>query len=618
MRRRLGMSLLLLAPLATAGAQQPFRQYLEAFEVRFGGRQPVIQYTLRVNATDLTGWDVEIRIRNAPDTLRLAMAAHPEYDDQYRRFVTGFTAESGGNAATVTRPDSAIWQLVVRGGEVVVKYRIALPPPGPESVRRGAWRPFLTATGGLTGGPHAFMYLLGSELAPAHVILDLPRGWDIATGLVPTTDPRTFFAPSADVLMESPIFAGRFKSWRFSVDGVPHRVVYWPLPNAAPFDTTAFVAAVEGVTRQALALFGRAPYRDYTFIFQDGAFGGLEHLNSVTLGAPSADLAQSPLALLPETAHEYVHTWNLMRIRPVEYRMVDYRTQPPVAGLWFSEGLTLFYADLLARRAGIRLSDSTRTAHLERLISRYLANPGNARFSAESVSRVAYNAPPGSLGNFTASSHLQGEILGNVLDLAIRSATGGDRSMDDVMRLMMERATDRGFTGRDVERAVEDVCSCDVSPLFENHVRRGGRQVDFDRYLAGIGLRAQVDSAPAVFSGQPERDLRIFGWEPPGEGGVRLIITHPGSVWSRAGLTTGDRLVSVNGTAVATWPAFRSYLQRLQMGDSIRIEVRRQAGPFQTTITVSGFQRPTARLEELPNATERQRALRAAWLSGEP
>jgi predicted metalloprotease with PDZ domain len=611
MRRRLALSLALLAPVSTAPAQQPFRHYTEA---------PVIHYTLRVNPADLSGWDVEIRFRNVPDTFRLAMAAHPEYDDQYRRYVTSFSAESEGRAAAVARPDSAVWQVVARGGEAVVRYRIALPPPppGPPSGRRAAWRPFLTPTGGLTGGPHAFMYLLGAELAPAHVALDLPGAWEIATGLIPTADPHTFFAPSADVLMDSPILVGRFRSWRFSVDGVPHRVVYWPLPNATLFDTTALVGAIESLARQAVALFGRAPYREYTFLFQDGAYGGLEHLNSVTLGAPSANLAESLQDVLQETAHEFLHTWNLMRIRPAEYRGVDYRTQPPVAGLWFSEGLTLFYADLLLRRSGIRLPDSTRIAHLERLIARYLANPGNARFSAESVSRVAYNAPPGALGNYSASTHLQGEVIGAMLDLTIRSASGGRRSMDDVMRLMLERATDRGFTGRDVERAVEDVCMCDVTPLFESHVRRGGRELEFDRYLASVGLRAQVSSVPAVFNGQAERDLRIFGWEPPGEGGVRLIISHPGSIWSAAGLASGDRLVSVNGTAIATWPDFRSFLQRLQMGDTIRIEVRQPAGPFRTTVAVTGFERPVVRIEELPGATERQRELRTQWLRGEP
>jgi predicted metalloprotease with PDZ domain len=238
--------------------------------------------------------------------------------------------------------------------------------------------PVLTAHGGLLGGPHTFLYVLGAELAPAHVVVDLPGGWHVATGLVPTADPRTFFAPSADILVDSPILVGRFRSWRFAVDGVPHRVVYWPLPDAAPFDTTAFVTGIERLVGQAVSLFGRAPYREYTFAFEDGAYGGLEHLNSVTLGARSADLGQDPHAVLAETAHEFVHTWNLMRIRPAEYRAVDYRTQPPTAGLWFSEGLTMFYADVLLRRAGLPVADSTRVAHLGGSCALH-ASPGNAR-----------------------------------------------------------------------------------------------------------------------------------------------------------------------------------------------------------------------------------------------
>jgi len=596
MNRHVALAFAVLATLASAGA-----------------RQPVIHYTLRVDSADLTAWDVEIRLRNVPDTFRLAMAAHPEYDDRYWRYVTGLRVEGSGAPASITRADSAVWRVTAPGGSVVVRYRIALPPPAP--LPRAAWRPFLTPTGGLMGGPHAFMYVIGAELAPAHVTLDLPAGWDIATGLVATADRRTWYASNADELMESPVLAGRLRQWHFTVDGVPHRIAYWPLPDATPFDTIAFTSGIEAMVRQAVALFDRAPYREYTFLFQDAAYGGLEHPTSVTLGAPSADLARDPRAGLPETAHEFVHTWNLMTIRPAEYRGVDYRTQPPVAGLWFSEGLTMFYADLLLRRAGQPLTDSTRLAHWERLIARYLASPGNARFSAEAVSRVAYNAAPGSLGDYSASTHLQGELIGAMLDLVVRDATRGSRSMDDVMRLLFARGADRGFEGRDIERAVETVCGCDVTPLFDAYVRGAG-PIDFNRYLALIGLTTRVGSAPAVWNGQPERDLRIFGWEPPGEGGVRLIITDPGSIWGRAGLHSGDRLASVDGAQIATWPDLRGRLQRLRIGDTIRIEVRRPTGPFQARVTVSGFERPTVRVEPLPNATAGQRALGAQWLKG--
>ena len=81
-------------------------------------------------------------------------------------------------------------------------------------------------------------------------------------------------AANAATLMDSPILVGHLRQWRFVEGGVPHRVVYWPLPNATPFDTTAFVSGIQRLVRQALALFGRAPYREYTFLFEDGAFSG--------------------------------------------------------------------------------------------------------------------------------------------------------------------------------------------------------------------------------------------------------------------------------------------------------------------------------------------------------
>src|SRR3989442_15397494 len=216
--------------------------------------KPSIQYTLRVDSTDLSGWTVEIRLRTVSDTIRLAMAAHPEYDDRYWRYVRDVGVEPNG---TVTRLNSAVWQVIASRGPVTVRYRIALPPaePGP----RASWRPFLTPTGGLIGGPHAFMCLRGGQRMPVGVTLDLPAGWHVATGLGATTDRHLFFASNAESLVDSPILVGRLRQWRFVEGGVTHRVVYWPLPSATPFDTVAFVSGIQSMVHQAVALFGRTP-----------------------------------------------------------------------------------------------------------------------------------------------------------------------------------------------------------------------------------------------------------------------------------------------------------------------------------------------------------------------
>jgi predicted metalloprotease with PDZ domain len=561
-----------------------------------------IDYTLRVDSADLSGYTVEMRIHNAPATFTIAAAAHPEYDDKYWRYIENLRVSNG----EATRADSVLWRVKTTSrGDVVITYRLQLPPsPAP----RAAWRAFLTPSGGLVGGPHSFLYVVGEERAPARVHLQLPRGWSATSGM------DSLKAPNMHVLMDSPILVGRYAERRFDIRGVPHYVAYLGMPGGAQFDTTAFVGAIERFSKQVVGFWGSMPYRKYVFMFEDSAFGGgLEHINSFTLGGPSGELARNPQSSMREIGHEFFHTWNLMLVKPIEYRDVDYRTQPPVSALWFSEGLTIYYSDMFTRRAGVALEDTTPKLHLERLIARYFFSPGNARISAEQASRAAYNSTPDALGDYDASTHLQGELIGMVLDLLIRDATGGARSMDDVMRLMQQRFSKRGFTSSDVERAVTDVCKCNVKQVFDQYVRNGN-PIDFDRYLGLMGWRATVTWEPAIGrDGQPAADNRVTGWERNGE--LRARVWIPDGAWARAGIHSGDRIVSLNGTPVTTWPQMRAIVGRARIGDTLRVVIARPTGNVETTVNVTGYNRPVVRIEELPAASERQRELRAGWLS---
>ena len=206
-----------------ATAQNPLRHWTEAIDSRFAMSQPAIAYVLHVDSADLSGFGVSMTVRGQRDTTLLAMVAHPEYDDKYWRFVRNVRVEDTRGGASISRVDSALWRVVAPGGSFVVRYRLQWPA---ETGReRAAWKPFLAPTGGLVGGTHSFMYVVGETLAPSYVTLELPASWSIATALTPTSDARTFSAPSTLVLVESPMLVGRLRDWRFTVDAVTHRVV---------------------------------------------------------------------------------------------------------------------------------------------------------------------------------------------------------------------------------------------------------------------------------------------------------------------------------------------------------------------------------------------------------
>jgi predicted metalloprotease with PDZ domain len=262
----------------------------------------------------------------------------------------------------------------------------------------------------------------------------------------------------------------------------------------------------------------------------------------------------------------------------------------------------------------------TRAAHLETLIARYLSSPGNARLSAERVSEAAYGAGPDALGDYTASTHLQGELIGAMLDLEIRHATAGRRSMDDVMRLMLERYSgDVGFTGRDVQRVVETVCGCNVSAMFETSVRAAG-PIRFDDYLRYVGLRAEVTWRTALGAdGHPVPDLRAYPYDPEDHtGGPRLALSDPASAWGRAGLHTGDRIRALNGQLIDSRESVRQAFTHLRSGDTVRVDIERGGVRRTATVIMAPFDRPFVTISEIQGATEAQRALRKRWESGEP
>jgi predicted metalloprotease with PDZ domain len=206
-----------------------------------------------------------------------------------------------------------------------------------------------------------------------------------------------------------------------------------------------------------------------------------------------------------------------------------------------------------------------------------------------------------------------------MLDLIVRDRSNDTRSIDDVMRAMMDRYSGRtGFTGADIERTVADVCRCSVRAFFDAHVR-GTTPIDFDRYLRLIGLRARVTSSPRRNDdGQPAADLRLRAWMPPGDSALRLILLGPNSVWGRAGLHTGDQLSSVNGRPVSSYSDFRAIIFALHIGDTVQLETKGRSGPRRVTVVVPGYDEPVVRIEEHADATERQRAMRARWLAGTP
>lgn len=578
---------------------------------------PIVSYSVAPVPAD-SSIQVAMQIGRAPRSVRLAMAVHPEYDDRFWRYITDWHADGVDRRALLAEDRDNEWRVITHAGYSNVSYRIQLPHENP--VYHPVWHTFIRADGGSINSVDTFLYL--ADFPRAQVDIDFggaqPVVWD-NPGRYPISVVNGYASQHlhTDIatLLDSPLLYGStLRFWHFEVGGVPHTIAYWPLPNATPFDTTQFVDAIRKVVTEAIAVFGKPPYTHYNFLLEDGAYGALEHANSVTIGMPSADLAKDPRGYLPELAHEFFHTWNLVRLYPEGRGTLSDRPPAHTTGLWLSEGVTMYYAEALTRRAGFPERGLSRSALLAEELESYYDSPGNFRVSPELASARAVDTT-GINGDYEPNYYVQGRLIGTALDLLIRDSTHDRKGLDDLMRTMYSRfALKRGFTGNDVERAASETCACNVHDFFEDHVRNA-RALDFNPFLASLGYRVIVDTTPAVDSaGARLPDTRMWAYPPRSGGRMRVMIQNPASVWGRAGLHTGMELIAFNGAAIDSFPDFRRAIRSVKVGDEVAVDVGRDGAPERVNVKVTGYDRTRVRIIDAPEVTPLQEKRREAWL----
>jgi len=177
----------------------------------------------------------------------------------------------------------------------------------------------------------------------------------------------------------------------------------------------------------------------------------------------------------------------------------DYENPPKTSGLWISEGLTNYYGELIVVRAGLGGSDdflSSLSSHIGRLQNA----PGRLVQTMEQSSLDVWSGGTSGIGrddSKTVSYYEKGPVVGFLLDARIRRATGGERSLDDVMRLAYARYSgDRGFTPEQFRAIAEEVAGTDLKVWF--HRALGStEELDYTEALDWFGLQFAASEEPS-------------------------------------------------------------------------------------------------------------------------
>ena len=573
---------------------------------------------MQVEATfpDLDAGPLELRMsRASPGRYSLHDFAKNVYDVE--------AIGPDGHPLTVARPDPHGWTVSRHGSSVTVRYKVF-------GDRVDGTYLAVDRSHAHVNMPAALMWARGLDDRPSRLTFVPPTNttWRVATQLHPGATPFEFTAPNLQYLMDSPVEFGPVSTRQFEVDGRTFRFSAHHQGEAAELD--ALVKDVEKIVRVEGAIFGEYPAYEpgtYTFLadyLPYAASDGMEHRNSTVMTSPGS-IRTNRSDLLDTVAHEFLHGWNVERIRPRSLEPFDFDRVNMSRELWLAEGFTQYYGPLALSRAGLESLAST-AATMAELITAVTLNPGRDVRSAEDMSQMAPFVDGGQPVDRTnwASTYVSyypyGGALALGLDLSLRTRSNGRVTLDDFMRAMWrahgkpgasrQGYVDRPYTIDDVERRLAEVSGDEAfAREFVARYVRGREAPDYATLVRPAGLVLRQAHAGRAWWGNLRLDQRA---------GVRLSAAPLANTPAyKAGLDLDDEIRKLDGMRITTLDEVQAAIRRRKPGDTVAIEFVDRTGASRTERVVLG-EDPRVDLVSVESTgvalTPAERRFRHSWL----
>lgn len=540
---------------------------------------------------------------------------------EYSRHVEGLGAtDAAGRPLTVEKISKNRWRVTVlqpqpttaeTPGDVVVRYRLYAREM---SVRTN----FVDADLAMLNGAPTFLVPVGGEALSHNVSLHLPAGWtDSATALFPVEGrEHVYRAPDFDTLVDSPILIGDLDRRGFSIDGVPHELVH--MGDFEHWDLERAVSDVAKLTQTQVDFWGSIPYPHYLYlnaVTESG--GGLEHKASTLMlsGRWRDGTERGYRRWLGLVSHEFFHTWNVKRLRPHTLGPFDYEAENYTHSLWFAEGLTSYYGPLLLHRAGL-ITEKQLLDDLSSSLGRTQNTPGRAvRSLADSSfdAWIKHYRPDENSRNTSVDYYGKGAVVGFLLDAEIRRRSGGDRSLDDVMRLAYERFSgEQGFRPEDVRAVVAEVAGESLDDFFDRFVD-GTEELDLRPALDWYGLRLKEQKTDGDEADEAAGYLGSVHRSDDG----RLIVSRVprGTPAWEAGLNADDEILAIDDYRI-TETRWSDRMKQYPPGSQAELLISRRGKLRRLPVTFAEEPQETWKLRVDGEANARARQRRTSWLDG--
>jgi predicted metalloprotease with PDZ domain len=396
--------------------------------------------------------------------------------------------------------------------------------------------------------------------------IKLPPGWSYATALPhPSLQGSALhFDPvSLTTLVDSPLMCGSvMREFDITPKGVSQRHLLDLFEKSAEGLNVPpeRIVAYRNLVSEAGAMFRSHHYASYHFLVeaQSESSDGLEHHQSSDDQVPEFGMVSPSFSAEAGNllAHEMIHSWNGKFRRPAGLATADY--QQPMVGdlLWVYEGLTSYWAEVLATRAGLETN-----AQMKDRMALYQAEmdvrSGRGWRNLQEVSRSAqllYSAGQ-QWTNLRRSTdyYREGPLLWLQVDSLLREKSHGARSLDTFAAEFFGppdgAVTVKPYTYEQLIAALNQVVAFDWNGLFQGNLL-ATRPTAVSPGLEAAGWNV-------VYTDEPNgavTDAETVSEQVDLSTSIGLVIDQDGTILDlvpdsaagRAGLTPAAKLMGVN------------------------------------------------------------------------
>ncbi len=417
----------------------------------------------------------------------------------------------------------------------------------------------------------------------------LPKSWTVTTQLDKIEleenndmNIHIYSAKNRDDLLDGIAECNSNSVIETTIDGIRHTLDIWDAGGKEPHPVMVerFIHDMKSIVKEHHALFGIIKEDYHTILhLTGGPRGGLEHMNSQTSMVPRTSLQPGNVEeyrdLVSLFSHEYLHKWNVKRLRPKKF--LDYDLQREVNSdlLWWFEGTTSWLGDIICLQSGA-WSKEDYFADMKRKLKRHHSRSG---IDSQSLCEASHEAwihlyrGHAYSRETQISYYLEGELSIFALDAELRKRSNGESGVGDLMaelyhkhNINVEQKGDRGIQYRDIRKALTSLRGGRRLGTFLDELTTKKGVLDLDQAFALFGIPYESSKAKERKDGTEKIAWKEFeqGWlgiNLRNQNNKLLVSSHLQGSPVREHLQVGDEVIAINDQRITSSEQLKTALK---------------------------------------------------------